>query len=110
MDAKRTPQGGNIASEFALWSRRGPCALAGSRITESLIHGSFLYVDDLVADASERGRGHGARLMERLKAEGRARQCAKLVLNAGLDNALGHRIYYRQGLLAVALRFSISLT
>lgn len=34
----------------------------------------------------------------------------KLVLNAGLDNALGHRIYYRQGLLAVALRFLISLT
>jgi hypothetical protein len=27
----------------------------------------------------------------------------QLVLDTGLDNALGHRFYYRQGLLALAL-------
>ena len=94
---------------LALWSDRGPRALAGFRILETLVHGRFLYVDDLVADASERSRGHGAQLLERLKAEGRSLGCRKLVLDSGLDNTLGHRFYYRQGLLATALRFSILL-
>lgn len=95
---------------MALWSDRGPYALAGFRITESMIHGRFLYVDDLVADAGERSHGLGARLMERLKVEGRSLGCAKLVLDTGLDNALGHRFYCRQGLLAMALRFSMPLS
>lgn len=84
-------------------------ALAGYRVAESLMHGRFLYVDDLVADEGARGRGYGARLMTHLKERGRALGCAKLVLDTGLDNALGHRFYYRQGLLAMALRFSAAL-
>ena len=63
-------------------------------------------VDDLVCDETERSQGHGARLIERLRAEGRARGCAKLVLDTALDNVRAHRFYYRQGLLALALRFS----
>lgn len=95
---------------IAVWSDRGPRALAGFRVLETLIHGRFLYVDDLVADEGERSRGHGARLLERLKAEGRSLGCGKLVLDSGLANALGHRFYYRHGLLATALRFSIPLS
>ncbi len=98
---------------LALWSERGPkpgpCALAGYRITENLVHGRFLYVDDLVADKQERSRGYGARLLEKLMDEGRSLGCKKLVLDTGLDNALAHRLYYRQGLLAQALRFNIPL-
>lgn len=94
---------------LALWAGSAPVALAGYRVTESLIHGRFLYVDDLVAEQAERSRGHGARLMDELKARGAALGCAKLVLDTGLDNALGHRFYYRQGLLAMALRFNIPL-
>ncbi len=41
--------------------------------------------------------------------EGRSLGCKKLVLDTGLDNALAHRLYYRQGLLAQALRFNIPL-
>jgi GNAT superfamily N-acetyltransferase len=94
---------------LALWGEGGPAALAGYRITENLVHGKFLYVDDLVSDATERSRGYGARLLEKLKAEGRALGCAKLVLDTGLDNFLAHRFYFRQGLLAQALRFNIPL-
>ena len=73
---------------LALWQNDDaePRALAGYRITENLIHGKFLYVDDLVADQSERSRGYGARLLDRLKEEGRAQGCKKLVLDTGLDN------------------------
>jgi ribosomal protein S18 acetylase RimI-like enzyme len=94
---------------LALWRAQRPVALAGFRVQENFVHGRFLYVDDLVTDESERRRGHGARLLDRLKAEGRARGCRKLVLDTALENTLGHRFYYRQGLLAMSLRFNCVL-
>lgn len=98
---------------LALWAdggaRSGPRALAGYRIAENLIHGKFLYVDDLVADQAERRRGYGAQLLDKLKAEGRALGCTKLVLDTGIDNSLAHRFYFRQGLITQALRFNIPL-
>jgi ribosomal protein S18 acetylase RimI-like enzyme len=96
-------------SMLALWRGQRPLALAGFRVQENLVHGRFLYVDDLVTDESERHRGHGARLLDRLKSEGRALGCRKLVLDTALDNTLGHRFYYRQGLLAMSLRFNCVL-
>lgn len=93
----------------ALWGESGPAALAGYRLTENLVHGKFLYVDDLISDQSARGRGFGAQLLDKLKKDGRAHGCNKLVLDTGLDNFLAHRFYFRQGLLAQALRFNIPL-
>jgi ribosomal protein S18 acetylase RimI-like enzyme len=93
----------------ALWRAQRPVALAGFRVQENLVHGRFLYVDDLVTDESERGHGHGARLLNRLKGEGRALGCRKLVLDTALENTLAHRFYYRQGLLAMSLRFNCLL-
>jgi ribosomal protein S18 acetylase RimI-like enzyme len=93
----------------ALWRVQRPVALAGFRVQENLVHGRFLYVDDLVTDESERRHGHGARLLDHLKAEGRARGCRKLVLDTAIENILAHRFYYRQGLLALSLRFNCPL-
>src|SRR4051794_13569056 len=93
-------------SMLALWRDQHLVALAGFRVQENLVHGRFLYVDDLVTDESERRCGHGARLLDHLKAEGRTRGCRKLVLDTALDNTLAHRFYYRQGLLAMSLRFN----
>ncbi|MHB0921404.1 MAG: GNAT family N-acetyltransferase, partial [Thiomonas delicata] len=76
------------------------------RVQENLVHGRFLYVDDLVTDADARRAGHGAWLLNRLKDEARLLGCEKLVLDTPLSNALGHRFYFRHGLLATALRFS----
>jgi GNAT superfamily N-acetyltransferase len=53
-------------------------ALAGYRLQENLIHGQFLYVDDLVTLDSARGQGHGERLMTFLKAEAARLGCARL--------------------------------
>lgn len=85
-------------------------ALAGYRVQENLVHGRFLYVDDLVTDASLRGAGHGAALIARLKQDALALCCSKVVLDTPLLNALGHRFYFRHGLLATALRFSVPTT
>jgi ribosomal protein S18 acetylase RimI-like enzyme len=94
---------------LAIWRGPKPLALAGYRIQDNLMHGAHLYVDDLVTDAAHRGEGHGRVLMQKLQAEGRARGCEKLVLDTALANTLAHRFYYRQGLLATALRFNIPL-
>jgi ribosomal protein S18 acetylase RimI-like enzyme len=91
---------------LAAWRDRDPVALAGYRIEENLIHGRFIYVDDLVAAEAARRGGLGARLLDAVAAEGRAAGCGRLVLDTALDNVLAHRFYYRQGLLARALRFS----
>jgi GNAT superfamily N-acetyltransferase len=86
-----------------------PVALAGYRVQENLIHGVHFYVDDLVTDQTARSAGYGHLLMNWLKAEARRLGCTRLVLDTPLTNVLGHRFYYRHGLLARALRFSIDL-
>ncbi|MGO4724039.1 MULTISPECIES: GNAT family N-acetyltransferase [unclassified Inquilinus] len=95
---------------LALWRDGRPVALAGFRVQDNLVHGVHLYVDDLVTDEAERSGGHGARLMARLVEEGRALGCSRLVLDTPLTNVLGHRFYYRNGLLATALRFAQPLS
>lgn len=84
-------------------------ALAGYRLQDNLVHGVHFYVDDLVTDEGARSAGYGQQLMDRLKAEARAAGCHKLVLDTPLANVLGHRFYYRNGLLARALRFYYAL-
>lgn len=91
---------------LAAWYSDAPVALAGYRVEENLIHGRFIYVDDLVTDAGERGGGLGARLLDAVAQEGHRLGCDRLVLDTALDNVRAHRFYYRQGLLARALRFS----
>jgi len=85
-------------------------ALASYRIAENLVHGHYLYVEDLVTDQAVRGTGYGQILMEMLKQEALEQGCGKIVLDTGLNNALAHRFYYRQGLLASSLRFNQVLT
>jgi GNAT superfamily N-acetyltransferase len=91
---------------LGLWCERQLVALAGFRVSENLVHGMHLYVDDLVTTEAARGQGHGAELLRRLRAEARASGCGKLLLDTPLANVLGHRFYYRNGLLATALRFA----
>lgn len=89
-----------------LWDDGPLVALAGYRYAENLVYGSYCYVDDLVTDVAARSGGYGQMLMDWLKTEAHAQGCARLVLDTPLDNVLGHRFYYRNGLLARALRFN----
>lgn len=94
---------------MALWHADGPTALAGFRLQDNLMHGVHFYVDDLVTDEKARSTGQGRLMMDRLKSEARRSGCTRLVLDTPLTNMLGHRFYFRHGLLARALRFSIDL-
>ncbi|TDR81515.1 GNAT family N-acetyltransferase [Paludibacterium purpuratum] len=117
------PQLGSVAEWLAYWQRQSaqgyrlagvldgsqPVALAGYRVQENLVHGRYLYVDDLVTDAAQRSRGHGERLMAHLRDQARALGCGKVILDTPLSNALGHRFYFRCGLLASSLRFNVPI-
>jgi ribosomal protein S18 acetylase RimI-like enzyme len=94
---------------LAVWDGSKPVALAGYRRIDNLIHGRFIYVDDLITDAAGRGRGHGERLLEELRTLGRADDCNRIVLDTALANALAQRFYFRFGLLARGLHFSMDL-
>lgn len=80
-------------------------ALAGYRLQENLVYGTFLYVDDLVTSEASRGGHWGARLLRALERVGRAEGCARLVLDTGLANSRAQRFYFREGLYSGALRF-----
>ena len=83
--------------------------LAGYRLQENLLYGRFLYIDDLVCAPNTRGQGIGAQLIDALREHARRQQCAFLVLDTALGNALGQRFYFRQGLLSRGMHFSQAL-
>jgi GNAT superfamily N-acetyltransferase len=92
---------------LAAWLGDEAVGLAGYRPQENLIRGPFCYVDDLVVRDDLRRSGLGARLLGAVGEEARARGMPWLVLDTGLDNALGQRFYFRFGMLPAALRFAM---
>jgi ribosomal protein S18 acetylase RimI-like enzyme len=94
---------------LALWDDGRAVACAGYRVTENLIRGRFMYVDDLVTDAAERSRRHGDRLFDALIAEARRQGCRSLVLDSGVDNGAAHRFYFRRRMTVTALHFALPL-
>ena len=90
---------------LAAWRVNRVLALAGCRVTRNLIHGRFLYVDDLVVAVVERGGGLGAALLDELSAIGVAAGCACLRLDTAVANIDARRFYAREGLLNLAVGF-----
>jgi GNAT superfamily N-acetyltransferase len=94
-----------------LIASHGECIVgaAGYRIQENLIRGRFAYVDDLVVLKGKQRHGIGARLLDEVALRAKEAGCGWIVLDTGLDNALGQRFYFRWGLLATALHFGKGL-
>ncbi|WP_241549840.1 GNAT family N-acetyltransferase [Acidithiobacillus sulfuriphilus] len=101
---------GNYSPSPRTHSSKPPVRRITSFLGWLFVYGRFVYVGDLVIDESCRSRGYGKILMERLKAEAKLLGCVRLLLDAAMSNTLGHRFYYRQGLLATALRFGMTLS
>ncbi|MDD2760217.1 MAG: GNAT family N-acetyltransferase [Methylomonas sp.] len=83
--------------------------LIGFRLSENLMYGKFLYVDDLVVEPSSQNCGIGRNLIEYVRKYARTFDCANLVLDTGLYMPYAQRFYYRQGLLAKGMHFVESL-
>lgn len=72
-------------------------AVASYRVMNMLYCGSLIYIDDLVADERTRSRGYGAKLIARLKDEGRALGCSEIQLISRTTREQAHRFYFREG-------------
>lgn len=94
---------------LAAWQEDQVVGVAGYRVQENLLYGRFLYVDDLVALAGARRQGIGSILIKALRQEAGRQECAHLVLDTALGNALAQRFYFREGLLSRGLHFSQAL-
>ena len=90
---------------LAAWDGDQVLALAGYRTMENLIHGHFLYVDDLVTSEGQRGKGLGAALLRELSSIGVDEYCRRLVLDTAATNTNARRFYKREGLLDAVIGF-----
>lgn len=90
---------------LAAWRGAAVIGLAGYRLQENLVHGRFLYIDDLVTTTDSRSSGIGAALIDAVRSIAREEQCQRLVLDTGMANSLAQRFYFRQGLLASGMHF-----
>jgi GNAT superfamily N-acetyltransferase len=66
--------------------------LAGIRRSHTLSRGEHLFVDDLVTDASARGRGHGTAMLEWIAARARQDSIPRIYL----DSRLSARGFYER--------------
>ena len=91
--------------------QRDAAAVIGFKVTENLVWGRYLYIEDVVTRAAGRGRGHAPALMAWVLDEARRTGCAQVHLNSGVDsNRRGaHRFYFNSGLRISAHHFSMEL-
>lgn len=84
-------------------------AVTGFRISESLGHGKFLYVDDLVADEKERSKGFGGTLFDWLVDYAKREDCAELRLDCAVHRFDAHRFYMRKRMKLTTHHFVMKL-
>jgi len=83
-----------------------PVAIASFRISEWLAWGKALYVDDLVALESHRGKGYAEALMRWMEALARREGCSEFHLDSGTHRLGAHRFYHRLKLTITSFHFS----
>ena len=104
--AEGHPQG----LRFTALYEDGRCvAVAGWRLMASTVALRKLYVDDLVTDGRDRGRGHGAALIDELARRAREAGATVLDLDSGTHRAEAHRFYFRQRMSITSLHFTLPL-
>jgi GNAT superfamily N-acetyltransferase len=98
-------------AELLVRHRAGvPCALAVFRCYQNTYDGYRFYIDDLVTDPAQRSQGHGAALLAWCEALARERGCDWLCLDSGVQRALAHRFYFREGFAITAYSFRKAIT
>ena len=86
-----------------------PVALAGYRDKEMIIHGRFIYVDDLITSEARRGQQLGEQLLTHVFQLAQEQGYSKVILDTGIGNVLAQRFYYRMGMLAAGMHFCYEL-
>ena len=85
-------------------------ALAGIGELTNLYYGHHIWVYELITSASERSRGYGKALMDRVETLARDLGCDTVALASGLQRADAHRFYEdKVGMLRSAYTFQKSV-
>jgi GNAT superfamily N-acetyltransferase len=84
-------------------------AVAGYRHLENLVYGQHLYVDDLITDEAQRGRGFGGQLFDWLVEEARREGCRALHLDSGVQRFAAHRFYLGKRMEITSRHFGLAL-
>jgi GNAT superfamily N-acetyltransferase len=84
-------------------------SVAGFRIMENLFSGRLLYLDDLSSCEGKRSRGYGKTLFAWLVDHARARGCAYLELDSGVQRFDAHRFYLTNRMIISAHHFRLKL-
>jgi len=82
-----------------------PVACAGFRISEWLAWGKALYVDDLIALESHRGKGFAEALMRWMEELAAREGCGQFHLDSGTHRLPAHRFYHRLDLGITSFHF-----
>ena len=97
-------------AEMALLVEDGSVrAVAVYHCLHTTFQGYRFYLDDLVADAAHRARGHGRALMAWCEARARERGCDTFALDSGTPRARAHKFYFNLGFGIAAFSFGKSL-
>jgi GNAT superfamily N-acetyltransferase len=86
-----------------------PVAVSGFRVSEYLHSGKTLYVDDLVALESHRGKGFAEALMDWMVEIARRENCQTFSLDSGTHRLGAHRFYHRLKLAITSFHFARTL-
>ncbi len=86
-----------------------PVAVAGFRVMEYLASGKTLYVDDLIALESHRGKGFADALMHWMEATARAEGCKTFSLDSATHRLGAHRFYHRLKMVIFSFHFQKAL-
>ncbi len=91
----------------AAYDEDGWClGVAGWRVLANTSAGRKLYVDDLVTDEGQRGRGVGGALLNELAIRAADAGCSLLDLDSGVQRAGAHRFYFRERMTITAYHFT----
>ncbi len=92
---KRMQSQANYTLVF-LTSKDTPIAIMGLRVSESLVGGKYVYIDDLVTDENARSLGYGKILLDWATDYARESGCKELHLDSGVQRHDAHRFYLRE--------------
>ncbi|WP_394174604.1 GNAT family N-acetyltransferase [Thalassotalea litorea] len=83
-----------------------PVTLAGFNISHKLAWKKHIYLDDLVTDESERGKGYGQKMLNWLQEFALEHGCEQLHLDSGVQRFAAHKLYLNQGYNIASHHFS----
>jgi hypothetical protein len=80
-------------------------SLIGFRVTEYLAWGKILYIDDLVTDVGNMGKGYAGTLLDWVFKKGVALNCQQIHLDSGYQRYDAHRLYLNKKMKIVGHHF-----